>query len=171
MATDRGSSPLRPTAIQARPHAIAAATATRPPSERAASTPTAATTSSTPTASSCATAGPGSAPDATSVAVTFAQVATATQPRYSPNVPSTTTDSTSPPVRGSRCSTSTRRTSTASRATITTTLTQSQPCWVTSSQPALSTIDAAAHHPARRCRGAAACDGTHCSTVYAARPR
>ena len=54
---------------------------------------------------------------------------------------------------------------------MTSTLTHSQPCWVTSSQVAFSTIEAAAHQPARRCRVEVAWDGTHCSTVYAARPR
>ena len=42
---------------------------------------------------------------------------------------------------------------------MTTTLTQIQSCWVTSSQAALSTMDAAASQPMARCRGSARLGG------------
>ena len=56
-ATDgeRGASVTRPHVIQPSPHAIAAATAYRPPRRRAGTTPTSAATSSTTTASASAT--------------------------------------------------------------------------------------------------------------------
>ena len=54
---------------------------------------------------------------------------------------------------------------------MTTTLTQIQSCWVTSSQAALSTMDAAASHPMARCRGSAVWVGSHWNTVKPASPR
>ena len=48
---------------------------------------------------------------------------------------------------------------------MTRTLTPTQPCWVTRSQVALSTIDAAAHQPIARSRALVACPGSHCRTV------
>ena len=44
---------------------------------------------------------------------------------------------------------------------MTTTLTQIQPCWVTSSQAALSSMDAAASQPIARCRGSRVWAGSH----------
>ena len=44
---------------------------------------------------------------------------------------------------------------------MTTTLTQIQSCWVTSSQAALSTMDAAASQPMARCRGSVVWVGSH----------
>ena len=53
---------------------------------------------------------------------------------------------------------------------MTPTLTQIQPCWVTSSQVAFSTMVAAASQPVVRVRAEVAAPGSHCHTVYAARP-
>ena len=48
---------------------------------------------------------------------------------------------------------------------MTTTLTQIQPCRVTSSQAALRSMDAAASQPVRRWRSSVAWAGSHCHTV------
>ncbi len=48
---------------------------------------------------------------------------------------------------------------------MTTTLTQIQPCCVTSNHTALSTIEAAASHPVARVRDRPALRGTNCHTV------
>lgn len=80
VTTEVGPVVTRPTAI-AQTQAIAAATAYRPPSWRARSTPTPAATARTTTAAPWATAAPGRTPEETKAAVTLAQVATLTQPR------------------------------------------------------------------------------------------
>ena len=59
---------------------------------------------------------------------------------------------------GRRVSCRTSSPSTRASATMTATLSQIQPCWVTSSQVALSTMEAAAHHPVDRAVDAPADD-------------
>ncbi len=54
---------------------------------------------------------------------------------------------------------------------MTRTLTQIQPRCVTSSHPALSTMERAASQPAARVWGLVATTGSHCHTVYASSPR
>jgi len=99
----------------------------------------------------------------------LAQVATETQPRYSPKVPSTTIRSTVPgPPEASEETRTSRwasRPSTSASARITATLAQTEPVWVTSSQAALSSIESAASQPVARSRGSVARPGSHCQTV------
>ncbi len=91
----------------------------------------------------------------------LAAVATATQPRYSPKVPSSTTFSVSE-AAGSPASRRISSPRVTTSARITTTLTHSQPAWVTSSQAPLRIIEIAASVPIRRAREELPLAGSHC---------
>ena len=150
---------VRATATQARPHAVASAGAMRPPSSIAASTATAAATTmpTIPTGISSKEV----KPSAEKVAYVLAKVATSTQPKYRPKVPSVRIISTMPPVRG-RPRMYMMRISTASSRRMTTTDSHSSSSWTVNSQPALSRADSSAHGRSTRWRSEARAVGVNC---------
>ena len=126
--------------------------------------PITATTASTARASAAGAPKPSN-PAPLSTAATFAQVATLTQPRYSPKVPSTRSRSSSPPAGRVvvRWKSSPR---TASSAAITSTLSHSSPAWMVSSQAAFSSSEAIAGTAMPR----ASAGSHHCHRQYAPSP-
>src|SRR5690606_32686297 len=162
---DEGASVARPTAIQSRPQTTAAGAATGRRPARVSATPTTATASSTITARTSGAPKPEK-PAPLSAAAMFAQVATLTQPRYSPKVPSTTTRSTAP-AGGLAVRRRNRAPSTIRSTRITSTLSATAPAWTTRIQAAFSSSEAIVRPAIPRW----SCRSHHCHSVYAPSPR
>ncbi|AGW42624.1 hypothetical protein O159_27300 [Leifsonia xyli subsp. cynodontis DSM 46306] len=143
-----GSEPAsRDNPIQESPHAEAAAGANRPRSPTARAEPMTATTPSTAIPQTSRSMPHPAKPEAASAAAMFATVATMTQPRKRPVVPSKRIASAIVPA-GSRRSRTKATISATSRAAMTRTLRASSLAWTERIQAAVRSMDAVIHQPA-----------------------
>jgi hypothetical protein len=94
----------------------------------------------------------------------LATVATLTQPRYRPTVPSVTRASAHPDACDA-CSSRSIRISTSSRATMTTTLPATSPSCTLQIHAAFSSAEAMAHGRSARCRSDRRAAGKSCQTA------